>query len=43
MLIDISNICNGNNSVSIRAFAIENRGKPPFSTHKSSRAAIACV
>lgn len=42
MLVDISSICNGNNSVTIRAFAIENRGKPPFSTHKSSRAAIAC-
>lgn len=26
MFVDISSICNGNNSVAIRAFAIENRG-----------------
>lgn len=27
MLVDISSICNGNNSVTIRAFVIENRGE----------------
>ena len=27
MLVDITNICNSNNSVTIRAFAIENRGE----------------